>query len=68
MVGRQRLDLKKGLSNGIFILIAQVGSNKEVYWEFPTQLDIFHKSGTKGCFDHIFCAPLRVHYRIASYV
>ena len=30
------------------ILLTHEGSHREVYQEFPTQVDIFRKSGAKG--------------------
>ena len=32
----------------------------------PTQLDIFHRSGTKGCLGHRFWAPPSLHCSIAN--
>ena len=39
-----------------FILLTHEGLHREVYQEFQPSYDIFHRSGAKGCSDHMFCA------------
>ena len=40
-----------------FILLTHEGSHREVYQEFQSSYDIFHRSGAKGCSDHRFHVP-----------